>query len=301
MANVQKKADSPAPLTTEEKEAIRLQFQNYKQLVGKGFEKLQISIGINVRYLLQIDNGKYDHKPEVKDYIFKTLKCLIDSRTATATLFPTKTMQACFSILSRAQDNHYMVGIEGETGLGKTKALQAYAGRSNVFYISYGYSMRPQQFLAALLAELGISYTGSPYDMIQRIAKYLNSLSDPLLIIDEAGKMRDTVMMHIQELRDLTMYTTGIALAGMPYFKETLEKYADRGKRGYSEFNRRIILWQSLSVLDKKEIVQICQNSGITDPETITAMTAYRSIAELSKEIIEYHIQNPATDETANN
>ena len=129
-------------------------------------------------------------------------------------------------------------------------------------------------------------------EMINRAADELNRLDNPLLIIDEAGKLNHTMILYLHVLRDKVRNNCGIVLAGMPYFKTNLQHYADREKEGYAEFLRRINIWQAFGGLSGKEIEEICCKNGITAPEKIRELKRKRRFGDLMNEIYLYKIMN---------
>lgn len=190
-----------------------------------------------------------------------------------------------FNACDKARKYHFMVGITADTGMGKTTALSVYSKQKNVFYISYDKTMKPNQFFAGLMRELSIPYYGTLNEMIGRIAEHLNRLENPLLIIDEAGKLGHAMILYLHVLRDKTNGNCGIVLAGMPYFKTNLQKMASREKEGYAEFLRRINIWHSFQGLQTGEIKEICHLHGITDKDEIRALRTYKRFGDLMNNI----------------
>lgn len=139
---------------------------------------------------------------------------------------------------------------------------------------------------------MGISFEGSIHDMVNRIADEINTMSSPLIIIDESGKITHSMIMYLQVLRDKTIKNCGIVLGGMPYFKSTLIKNSTKQKEGYAEFYRRVNLWQTLDGLSRAEITYICQSNGITDEETLREMYSKKKFGDLQNAISFYKIQN---------
>ena len=185
-----------------------------------------------------------------------------------------------------------MIGLVADTGVGKTRALTAFSLNKNVFYVAYDKTMAPKHFFIALLREMGISFEGNVNDMVNRIADELNVLNNPLLIIDEAGKLTHAMILYLHVLRDKTAKNCGIVLGGMPYFKSNLVKFSNKQKEGYAEFYRRVNLWQTLEGLTTSEITYICQQYGVTDPETIRDMRGKKRFADLQNAILLHQIEN---------
>lgn len=196
-----------------------------------------------------------------------------------------------FAACDLARTHHLMIGLIANTGMGKTTTLRTYARKKNVFYVSFCKSVKAGQFFSELLRELGVSFDGSLNEKINRAAKELNKKDHPLLIIDEAGKITHPIMLYLQELRDKTISNCGIILAGMPYFKTNLQKYADRQKEGCAEFLRRINVWHTFLGLSPKEVEEICSRNGLDDPKEIESLRSIKRFGDLMNEIFLYKIR----------
>ncbi len=272
------------PQKNEIKEAIKV----YKASKGLSQNKLATQIGISAATLSQIEN---DNWQDIKEDMWRKVWNKVSNVQQVNNLFETTDFKACFNACEAARKHHLMVGIIGDTGLGKTTALEAYSSRKNVFYVAYDKTMKPKQFFIALLREMGISFEGSINEMVNRIAEELNIISSPLVIIDEAGKITHTMILYLHVLRDKTNKNCGIALGGMPYFKSNLIKLSNKEKEGYAEFYRRINVWHTLKGLSRSEIEYICQSACITDIEIIKDMQSKKKFGELSNAILLYQMQ----------
>ncbi len=200
-------------------------------------------------------------------------------------LYQSSDFLGAFDACEKSRKYKFMIGITADTGMGKTTALRTYARQKNVFYVSYDKTMNASQFFISLLRELAIPYTGTLNDMMNYAADKLNRLENPLLVIDEAGKLTHSMILYLQVLRDRTCTNCGIILAGMPYFKMNLQKNAEREKEGYAEFLRRINIWHAFIGLQPKEIEEICRLKGITDKERVRSLKKYRRFGDLMNEI----------------
>lgn len=200
-------------------------------------------------------------------------------------LFSTTDFVSAFKICDKARKYHFMVGLIADTGMGKTTAISAYSRRKNVFYVCYDKTMNPRQFFLALLRELAYPFESNLNEMINRAADELNKLENPLLIIDEAGKLNQTMILYLHVLRDKIKGNCGVILAGMPYFKDNLLKMSAKEKEGIPEFLRRINLWHSFVGLQPKETEEICKTHGITDPERIKELKRKKRFGDLMNEI----------------
>jgi type II secretory pathway predicted ATPase ExeA len=206
-------------------------------------------------------------------------------------LFNTNDYAFSSMLCDKARQSKLMIGLIGDTGMGKTTALQIISRRKNTYYVAYDKTMKAKQFFAAILKEMAISFEGSIYDMVNRIAEELNTSANPLLIIDEAGKITHNVMLYMHSLRDKTNRNCGIVLAGMPYFKNNLQKNSNKQKEGFAEFFRRIQAWFELQGLSRTEIKYICNHNGILDDEEVRDFYGFKKFGDLNNAILMHQLE----------
>lgn len=241
-----------------------------------------IKAGVSGATLSAIDNEQWE---KVSTAMVSRLEAFV-RRGTPEEVYNTSDFEAVMKVCDTARSHRLMIGLIGDTGTGKTTALKSYACNKNVFRVTFEKSMNPRQFFMAVLNELGIDYVGNVNAMISRIAHEINAKELPLLIIDEAGKISHAVMLYLHDLREKTLYNCGIVLAGMPYFKDNLQKSAGRGKEGCSEFLRRINLWHKLEGLSTSEAAYIVRDQGVTDDRRIKEMASKKRFGDLMNEIL---------------
>ena len=243
--------------------------------------------GVSDGTLSFIENEQWD---KISDEMVQKINSFIN-KVNVSDIYQNVDFLDTFAACDMARIHHLMIGIVADTGMGKTTTLRTYARKKNVFYVSFCKSVKAGQFFSELLCELGVSFEGSLNEKINRAAKELNKKDHPLLIIDEAGKITHPVMLYLQELRDKTISNCGIILAGMPYFKTNLQKYADRQKEGCAEFLRRINVWHAFLGLSPKEVEEICRRNGVDDSDTIKSLRNIKRFGDLMNEIFLYKIR----------
>ncbi len=208
-------------------------------------------------------------------------------RIISGDLYHTDDYSSVQRLCDKARSYNLMIGLIGDTGQGKTTALNAYqATNSNVFKVVVDKTMNAKRLYVHILDTLGVKFDGNIHDVMLKIAETLNAMNSPLLIVDEAGKMNHVMMLYMHDLREYTKDNCAIVLAGMPYFKSNLQRFAEKGKEGCSEFFRRINLWHTLSGLSKAEIKYICKEEGITDEERIKELSRFKRFGDLINEIM---------------
>lgn len=247
--------------------------QQARQLINEHVEKKKVSknklatkIGIAPAVLTFVEQQQHDNlSVEMLLKIINYFKPAGDFE-----IIGTSNFNSIQGICQKSQAHSMMNAIIGYTGAGKTTALyDYYRNGRNVYYLECKNSMNRRQFLHALLAETGINYMGSVYDMVREITEVLNSQQKPLVIIDEAGKVSTNVLLDLHDIRNSTMHNAGILLAGCEYFQRDMQKWVTKEKPGYPEFHSRITNWNVLNKPTKSEITAICNGNGLNDQETI--------------------------------
>ena len=228
--------------------------------------KLAKKLGVSGAVLTFIENDQQDNLSE--DILLKIINSLKPGNGFE--IIATSNYNSVQSICKKTQSHSQLNAVIGYTGSGKTTALyDYYISNPNVYYLQCKNSMNRRQFLSALLAEMGVNYIGSVYDMIKQIGEILNSQHKPLVIIDEAGKVSTNVLLDLHDLRNDTMYNAGIIIAGCEYFQRNIEKAVTKDKTGYPEFHSRVVNWNILNKPTRTEIAAICRANGVNDDDTI--------------------------------
>ena len=271
-----------------EKGTIKETINNYCSLKGISKNELAVQLGVSSAVLSQIERGNWEN---IHERMWRKVWNKVNVESSVEVTIETRDFRAVITACENARKNRFMIGIIGDTGTGKTTALTTAALRKNTFYVSYEKSMKPKQFFAALLKEMGVAFEGSIHEMVTKITDELNTLSNPLVIIDEAGKITHTVVLYMHVIRDKTKKNCGIVLGGMPYFKNNLIKFANKQKEGVAEFLRRIMVWHELTGLSRIEVKTICQAYGITDEEIIRSMYNKKLFGDLYNAILLHQLE----------
>jgi hypothetical protein len=186
-------------------------------------------------------------------------------------VFRTPNFSTIQNVCMQAQSQSEMLAIVGYPGAGKTTSFENYIQKNdNVYYIRVRPTMKSKQFYRALAGAVGCEIHNDLdlFSLMDIICNQLNSTYEKkLIIIDEGGKLKPRFLEYIHELRDLTILTTGIVLAGPEYFKENVDEWVKKGIIGIPEFERRVFHWEILDPLSKNEITDFITAYGITDKD----------------------------------
>ena len=239
---------------------LKKAINDYCQKKGISKNELSAQIGVSAAYLSKIENEKFDEiASEMLTKIWAAIKTMSQNF-----VFETSDLASVFYQCEYARQYKIMTGLIADTGMGKTTSLRAYSMRENVFFVTVDKTMNAKRFLLSILKTMGIRFDGNIHDVMLKIAEELNRMENPLLIIDEAGKLNHAMILYLHDLREHTRTNCGILLSGMPYFKWNLQKFAEKQKEGYAEFLRRVNTWHELKGLSRKEVEAVCLENGIT-------------------------------------
>lgn len=144
-------------------------------------------------------------------------------------------------------------------------------------------------------SKIGLKSGWTLNDIVKRIAENLNATAiefetNNLLILDEAGKFdKPAQLEYLHEVRDATEKTTGIVIAGPPYWRRTLLQWSERGINGIPEVVSRIHDWIELESPKGNEIREIAKVYGINDKSTINEFKNVRDFRALMHRIEKYY------------
>lgn len=264
-----------------EKTVIKQALNLFSKKKGMSKNELANKLGVSSATLSNIENERWE---KLKDEML--LKIWNEVKGSDWQLIETYNFQRIVESCSHSRENHRMIGVIGQTGAGKSTALKEYyLSNEQTYYVVCQKSTTSRVFFKQLLREMGVLFTGTLYEMIERISDELNKQAQPLILIDEAGKLSQTVLEHIHDLRNKTEHTTGIVMAGVEYFKNNLENAVRKNKEGMPEFYDRIAAWIELTTPKKNEIRLICEVNGITNAELIRKMQKSQTFRTLSNYI----------------
>lgn len=236
----------------------------------------------------------------------------VDNQKASA-LLRTYNYQIVQEACNYAKSKSRVVAITGEPGFGKTVSLRSFQkSNQNVFLMTARPSMKQKTFWFDLLRKVDPAYADSRslemeseyeynhrnlYFILKRISTALRAVDTPLVCIDEAGKLTDSMLGCFHELRD-DAPNCGFVLAGPQYWKDNMFRWAAANKSGIPEVLRRINLWKSLLPPTANEVKQFCLMRGIKDEHLIrNLILTCQNYGQLENEIellqLEYHKLKP--------
>lgn len=165
--------------------------------------------------------------------------------------------------------------LTGNSGIGKSTTINHYCLKhAGAIYARCYKQMQYVHLLKIILTALGKSTIGPIYQLYDNVVAYLEQCESPLLIIDEADKLNDSLIQFFIDLENRLHQKCGIVFLATKQLKTKIEAGVIRQKQGYPELYSRM----RCNIIDitpnKKEfagdVTDICNMYGITDTEVIT-------------------------------
>lgn len=263
--------------TTEEKNKIaelvrtRLKEKDDSQVTASK------QIGISGAYLNHIVKNKTDMWDIISEGRWRLVAIWAGYTTNKWVIRESDNLNSILEICKEAQEESCMMAVIGETGYGKSEALQYYARKNkNSYYVLCRKSMNRKDFLNAVLKSMGLENESSLNSKTQSIINWLKVLPNSLLILDDFGKLPEPCLHLLQEIYDETQGISGIIVGALPSFRKRFFKYATKDVAGYRELKRRFKYWLPLNRINKQFVLAISKEYGLSEPE------ALKTVIELS-------------------
>lgn len=175
-------------------------------------------------------------------------------------------------LLQDAQANSNVFAMTGDAGSGKSKSFDMYVSNNKSAYLlSCAEYWNRKEFLVQLLTVMGVDYSGfTVAEMMNEIVKKLKSTQMPLIILDEADKLPDTVLYFFITLYNRLEDHCGIIMCATDHLSKRINKGIKLNRKGYKEINSRIgRKFIELKGVNYTDVMQICIANGIDANLTI--------------------------------
>jgi DNA transposition AAA+ family ATPase len=177
------------------------------------------------------------------------------------------------SLLDDAHSNSLMMAATGDAGTGKSFACKYYRNNhKRVYMLECETHWNKKRFLSELLQAMGRDGSGcaSVSEMVMEAVRLLKGQDGPLLIIDEADKLEDSVLCFFITLYNQLEDECGIVLFATDKLDLRLRKGLRLHKLGYNEvwsrLGRRCVELHGVTAAD---IVAVCEANGVTEKKHI--------------------------------
>jgi AAA domain len=174
-------------------------------------------------------------------------------------------------LFSDAQHYFMTYGISIGEGLGKTFTASHYMREhADTYYLACTEEHNRRSFLVAVMKAIGFPVKGSVPQMMERFVLAVEAQAQPLLILDDAHKLKDRVLHLLVLLANSVAGRAGFIIMGNDLLRERLVTGMQQGKAGFEEMykaiGRRFITYSSIG---PKDVELVCSANGITDTDLI--------------------------------
>ncbi len=255
-------------ITITEKQTITDMLGRYVKKYGSQ-NKASASIGVSSAIVSQMMNHKWEL---IADEMWRKVSAKIGYTKKSWTIVKTRDFKMITSTLKDSQENSNVYAITGDAGSGKSKAIAEYAvSHKRVYLLHCNEFWNRKQFLVELLKEMGKDASGfTVAELMSEIVRLLKQQDRPLIIMDEADKIKDQVLYFFITLYNSLEDQCGIIMIATSHLEKRINKGVRMDRRGfreiYSRIGRRFI---QLKGVGSTDVQQICIANGIEDHKSI--------------------------------
>lgn len=234
---------------------------------NSSYDKLSVQIGkvASGGTLNKMANGKWDL---IKDEMWNKVGARLNVRNEWQTAVTPFVNDICgfMNDAQYYQDNFWVIA---QSGNGKTEAINYYRKEhKNVFVVSCrDYTKR--EFVYYLASELGVQKKASMRyrDLENAMIKRIQELNCPLLVFDEADKLREEALKFIIVLYN-EVKNAGFFCCSTPAVEEYMKSFRKRrgGEEVFSRFGKQFL---SVNEPDEHDVELICKANYITNDPAI--------------------------------
>jgi type II secretory pathway predicted ATPase ExeA len=169
-----------------------------------------------------------------------------------------------------------VLAITGNAGSGKTETAKKYESENkNVFRMSCNEYWDRKWFLRELLSKMGKETDGMTMpEMMQKAVTTLKSAYNPMIILDEADKLADKVLLFFITLYNELEGHCGIIIMATQYLERRIRRGIAAQKRGYREIYSRVGLrFIELEPTSFADVKAVCNANGVNDEQAIRGIS----------------------------
>jgi hypothetical protein len=224
-------------VTTDLKNKIAQALVSRRENFGGSDAQYAVSMGINSSVYNRIKNGETEKILADAKWISLARRLNVgisagaEWKTALTPVYVSITAQLEF-----CRQNASLAVLCDDAGIGKTYAAEQYARtHKNVVYVDCSQVKTKQQLVRFISKELGLGDTGAYRDVYANLVFYLRTLSEPLIILDEAGDLNYPAFLELKALQNKTKECCGWYMMGADGLRVKIQSGISCKKVGYAE------------------------------------------------------------------
>lgn len=188
----------------------------------------------------------------------------------------TRNSKELLEFFNDSQQFSLVLAITGKAGAGKSETAKKYeAENKNAFLLSCNEYWDKRWFLRELLGKMGKDHAGLTLpEMMHKAVLLLKSLENPIIILDEADKLADNVLLFFITLYNALENHCGIVLMATHFLEKRIRRGVATEKKGYREIYSRVGLrFIELENTSYSDVEKICTANGIDDTAIIRTIS----------------------------
>lgn len=217
-----------------------------------------VSLGIDKAQFSRIKNGELDGV--ISDASYITLARRLEVSMGNAAEWNTAKTNVFITVstwLEKCQNDSISAMLCDDADIGKTYSAKVYVkGKKNAIYIDCSQVKSKQKLVRQIAKEFGVNHTGKYQDVYCDLTFYIGTLSNPLIILDEAGDLQYDAFLELKALWNATERCCGWFMMGADGLKEKIRRAIDCKKVGFTEiFSRYGKRYQRITPQGREEAV----------------------------------------------
>ncbi|GET46471.1 AAA family ATPase [Capnocytophaga felis] len=259
-------------MTTQEKQQIANELKVFCDRKGsqrKGANSLK---GVSEATVTHILTNKWD---KIADRMWRGVKAQLEISRRDWVCVETSIYQTLTELIEDAQDNSQVHAIVASAGTGKTQTMKLYTeNHPNAFMVQCNEFWNKKAFMAELLSAMGRKSGGMTiHEMVYEAVKYLKSIENPVILLDEFDKVNDQILYFFITFYNLLEDDCAIILCATEFLQKRIERGEKLNKKGYREIYSRLgRKFVDLGDITQQDCILICANNGITDKQDIKSV-----------------------------
>lgn len=261
-------------MTNIQKNEIVQTIQEEKKRLGS-YMRVATKVGVSEATISQMINGNWDN---IKDTMWQKVATQLGMNAKHWHIAETLSFKQITNYVKATKERSLFMAISCKAGIGKTATLKAFSERNkeqSVFYIQ-AREWGKRDFLTELCRILGVD-TGKGHISIDNLGMKVISFfakrkdKKPLLIVDEADKLKPSALRWFITLFNELEDEIGVIIAGTENLEKTIKKGVKYSKLGFDEIDSRFGRKFVNDIVGARlvDVEMICEANGITDKDLI--------------------------------
>lgn len=232
-----------------------------------------VAAGTKGATISQVFSGKYAANDEA---VYRLLARWVGYDAHQWQVVPTVNFKFMTRILDAASMNGQAYMVVGSAGFGKTEAQKHYATtHRNAFHLRCDEFWTKQMFLHELLKQMGKDHGWQSLpEMMQNITNSILQMDNPIIMIDEADKLRNDVLYLFISLYNRLEDHCGLVMCGTDHLSKRIDRGLKFNWKGYHEIFSRVGRKPVELVKTKSaDVKAICVANGIVEDQIVQQIT----------------------------